>query len=76
MDESDIAQILSAASDSLRQQFKQSFVNTIDLSSHNKYLKEAKQELLEFFIANLTDRPVQVLREFNNWVCNTMKIVY
>lgn len=76
MDKNDVAQILAAASDSLRQQFKSSFIKTIDLSSHNTYLEEAKQELLDFFIANLSDRPEQVLREFNNWVHNTMKIVY
>lgn len=76
MDKNDVAQILAAASDSLRQQFKSSFIKTINLSSHNTYLEEAKQELLDFFIFNLTDRPEQVLREFNNWVFNTMKTVY
>lgn len=76
MDKNDIAQILAAASDTLRQQFKSSFVQSVNIAAHNQYLAAEQQNLLDYFVAHLTDRPDQVLREFRYWVCNTMQTVY
>lgn len=71
-----IAQILAAASDALRSQFKREFIARIDIALHNQRLAEVNKAVTDFFIANLVDTHHTLITEFRRWVTHTMRLVY
>lgn len=72
----DIAQILDAASDTLRSQFKREFIARIDIALHNQRLAEVNKAVADFFTANLADTHHTFITEFKRWVNHTMRLVY
>ncbi len=72
----DIGQILAAASDALRSQFKPEFIARVDIILHNQRLAEVNKAVADFFIANLADTHHTLITEFRRWVNHTMRLVY
>jgi len=72
----DTSQILAVASNILRQQFRQDFINRIDIATHNQRLAQANKEVSEFLMANLAEDNRVLITEFKQWASHTMSLLY